>query len=371
MSLLGFYLLIKSNKNELFYIGFFIALLWFYWIGFSFKYYDLGFLAPFITLFIALAYGVIFWICGVFNSLCIRALLLFSVSFIAPFGFNWLDFRLLLLNTPFKASFFSLFLIFLSTVLMLKIKKWWRFLTPVLLLFALNFDNIKSDETFLDIKIVSSFIDQSKKWNHKFLNEQVELVFNEIQKGIDEGKDLILFPESALPLFLNLNDSLMDALKAHSNHISIVIGSLYKSDEGAYNTAYHFENGEVTYAHKVILVPFGERVPLPKFLTDLINRYFFFGASDFLTSSTPTDFLIKGKKARSAICFEATKSELFEGNPSFMLAMSNNAWFTPSTQPVLQKRVLKLYATLHKTTIYHSVNGAKGGVITPTSSLFY
>ena len=110
---------------------------------------------------------------------------------------------------------------------------------------------------------------------------------------------------------------------------------------------------------------------MPKFLTDLINRYFFFGASDFLTSNTPTDFLIKGKNARSDLCLEAPKREQFEGNPNYMLAISNNAWFTPSTQPALQKRVLKLYATLYKTTIYHSVNGAKGGVIAPISSLFH
>ena len=44
----GFWLLIGSNKIEAFWSGFFISLLWFWWIGLSFRYYDTLYLYPFL-----------------------------------------------------------------------------------------------------------------------------------------------------------------------------------------------------------------------------------------------------------------------------------------------------------------------------------
>jgi len=119
---------------------------------------------------------------------------------------------------------------------------------------------------------------------------------------------------------------------------------------------YIFENGKFTFAKKLVLVPFGEYVPLPKFARDFINNTFFAGQADFKTAKEPTDFFIKGEKFRNAICYEATCSEIYEGEVDYVIATSNNAWFAPSIEPTLQKLLMRYYARRNGVTIYHSAN---------------
>jgi len=115
----------------------------------------------------------------------------------------------------------------------------------------------------------------------------------------------------------------------------------------------------------MILVPFGEYIPLPSFLARPINTAIFGGASDYLSASEPTDFIIKDHIFRNAVCYEATCHELFEDKPHLMIATSNNAWFAPSIQPTLQRLLMQFYATKSNTVILHSANNAGGGIIYP------
>ncbi len=48
-----------------------------------------------------------------------------------------------------------------------------------------------------------------------------------------------------------------------------------------------------------------------------------------------------------------------------MIATSNNAWFTPSIEPTLQKLLLKYYAKKYDVTIFHSINGSENYTIRP------
>ena len=123
------------------------------------------------------------------------------------------------------------------------------------------------------------------------------------------------------------------------------------------------QNGEYQIAKKLILVPFGEYIPLPKFAQDYINDTFFSGQSDFLTAEKPTDFTIKGEVFRNAICYEATCQEIYEGDVKFVIATSNNAWFAPSIEPTLQNLLMRYYARKNGVTIYHSANYKGTGVV--------
>jgi len=46
-----------------------------------------------------------------------------------------------------------------------------------------------------------------------------------------------------------------------------------------------------------------------------------------------------------------------------MIVLSNNGWFTPSTEPTLQKLLLQYYSKKYGTTIYHSVNMSPSYVV--------
>ncbi len=368
MPIIGFYILFKEKSPVWFFSGFFVGLFWFYWIGFSFIYYGFAYLFPVACLFIALGYGFIFLLPSlVVKNTWIRAFLLVAfVSFLPPFGFNWLDFRLLLLNTPFGLDYISLFAFIFFVLCLSTLKGYKKLFAVVFLLFSLNTKvDLAKNQLPFSISLINSQIPQEDKWKKELTSQFVRENIQKINQAIKEKKEIIIFPESAFTLFLNRIPKLMDMLEKKSQKITIITGALTYENKKFYNSTYVFADGKTSIFHKVILVPFGEEIPMPNFLKKWINEIFYEGAEDFSTAKNPQDYQIKGINIRNAICFEATTSLLYKNKPKFMIAMSNNAWFTPSFEPLIQHLLLLLNANLNHTTIYHSVNGSKSEIIYP------
>lgn len=364
LAILAFYSFLSIPKRSILFAGFFIGIFWFYWIGYSFKYNGVGYLEPFISLAFGFIYMLFFSPLAFSQKSYIRAILLLLLSFVEPMDFNWLVMQLPLVDTFFGLSRYHFVALLIALALFLEFGfKKISLISLVFLALALNFTPPKQQDAPLKIKLIQTDISQNIKWSKDNLQKTVDGVFSEIKKAIDDGYDIILFPESALPLFLNHQPLVELNLLDLSNSIGIVVGSLYEEDGQNYNVTYAFDNGIRLLAKKMILVPFGEYIPLPSFLRDRVNNYFFGGASDFKTASKPTDFTLRGVKFRNAICYEASREELYADSPRFMLASSNNAWFSPSIEPTLQKLLISFYARKYNTTVYHSTNYLGAGVI--------
>ncbi len=366
-AIIGFYGLLTCEKKTFTWVGFFIGILWFYWIGFGFGFYDLNYLIPLVVIGFGIIYGLFFWsISKLGITPEIRAFFLFLFVFFKPFGFNWFKPELIFINSYFSTDiyFYGLFLIVLT--LCVRLKKLWK-LIGILLLITLTFFNKPLHVTLpnLDIAIPITNLDQGKKWKKEFRNQIVENNFFLIKEAIKAKKDLIILHESAFPLYLNLDIKTLNRLKKLSYDIVIVTGGLHVKENLVYNSSYLFQNGEFKIADKVVLVPFGEKIPLPKWAVDIINNLFFNGADDYKNAQNVFNFEIENYTFRNAICYEATTDRLYENSPKYMIAISNNAWFTPSIEPTLQNLLLKLYAKKYKTIIYHSANSGISGIILP------
>lgn len=362
--LLSLYLLLTIDKKALFYSGFTISILWFWWLGYSFVHYELSFLIPLILIGVGLIYGLLFYLTGMIENIFFRALGLFILSFVYPFGFNWLQLELPFVNSLLGTSKIDFALILLSIILIVKLENYKRYIAIVPLLFALNIQSYTIQPPQLKIHLASLDILQEHKWDKIYLEEIINKNFEEIDKAIENKNDLVVLPETAFPLLLNKNQKLIQKLKEKSTKISIITGSLYKKDGLYYNSTYFFEDTKMEVAHKVVLIPFGEAVPFPKLIKDIINNNFYDGASDYEASIEATDFTIKGIKFRNAICYEATTNKIFENlKGKYMIAISNNAWFVPSTQPTLQNLLLKYYALKHNVKIFSCANMSANKVI--------
>lgn len=359
-ALTAFYLVLINPKKSLFWTGFFIGVFWFWWVCKSFYYYDLKWMMPFIVLGLGLAYGLFFYLIAFIDKLYFRFIMLFGISFFAPFGFNWFKPELLLVQSYFDVSKLSYILILLSLVLI--IKRYYK-LSIIPLLFILDFNTTTNYNPPISIYMPNINIAQEQKWLKNNRDSIIDQNNHHIKYAIKEGFDLVILPETAYPVILNKNEKLLYQLKEYSKKISIVTGALYVNGSQYNNSSYHFEDGKVNIAHKVVLVPFGEAVPLPKKIRDFINDTFYNGAKDYSTALYPTDFNIKGVQFRNAICYEATRDELFANSPEFMIAISNNAWFTPSIEPTLQALLMRYYSKKYSTTIFNVANGSKNIVI--------
>ena len=349
-------LLLYISKRAVLFAGFSIGILWFYWIGYSFTYTGTAYLTPFVTLGFGFVYTLFFGVLALSSKSYIRALLLFLLSFIEPFDFNWMQIELIFIESYIKIDKLSLALVLLALSLPPSMPSKFRYAPLLLLLFTFRFSYPQADLAPLKIKLFNTEVLQEQKWKAENLDATLTMIFSAIQEAKKEHYELIIFPESVFPMYLNLYPKLLTLLRENSHDISIVAGALLYENNQSFNVTYMFEDGELSIAKKMVLVPFGEYIPLPKFAQDFINETFFNGESDFSTGDQPTDFTISHHKFRNAICYEATCQEIYSGDVKYVIATSNNAWFAPSIEPTLQNLLLRFYARKNNVTIYHVAN---------------
>ena len=370
-ALFVFYLLFELNKKELFWGGFLSGIFWFWWIGYSFSYYGLDLLIIPVILIVAFVYGVLFFLGGLSNNIIYRLSYFFIFSFIGILGFNWFKIDLVLVNTYLNSSKYIFFALLSLSAVLVYLYRLNRIKEGVLIYFAgililgiVSFDTKVPLKPKLNIYQNTTNIPQDIKWEKNIIKKTIQNNLDDIDKAVKSGYDLIIFPETSFALPLNIDIRLQNTLKEKSKDISILTGALYKKDGLYYNSTYLFQKGLVQIAHKVVLVPFGEAVPFPQMIRDWINDTFYKGAKDYEVALEPTTFDIKGVKFRNAICYEATTDDIYKNiDTPYVIAISNNAWFTPSVQPSLQKLLLKYYANKYDLMIYDVTNKSGSSII--------
>ena len=357
------YGLLHAPKKVLPIAGFWIGLFWCYWIGFSFEFYGLGWAIGLVSLGFGFVYALYYGVMGLTSNPLIRAEILFGLTYVWPMDFNWMQPELIFVNSylGFSKWQFALILFSLASTAWFKSTK--KLFPLLLILFAIQIHYPKPPIPELKIKLVSTDIPQDIKWEESQQYRLNTENLDAIQDAIREKYDLIVLPEASFALFMNHHPSLIAYLQKLSYQITIVTGALYEEDGLNYNVSYLFQNGHVSVAKKTILVPFGEYIPLPAFIKEWVDRVIFDGASDFVTADKPTDFIIHGVKFRNAICYEATRKELYTPDVRYMIAMSNNGWFTPSIEPTLQKLLIQFYARQNNTIVFHSANSGGTGIV--------
>ena len=367
-AVIGLLFILNQKKEINFWSGFFIGIFWFYWIALSFRYYDLSYMVPFVIVLVGFIYAIIFTLISYPSNPFLRALLLLFLSYLHPFHFSWLKPELIFINSYLgvKKWQFSiiLFALSLASYLYKKDKKLLALLSLSFIIFAADLSHKKKSECFQDIALIDQKIPQDIKWDPRYKEQIIQKDLFSIKKAIKDKNKMVILSESAFPIYLNKDEELLKILKKLSKKIVIIAGALRYTKNGYYNSTYYFINGKVKIADKVVLVPFGEEIPLPKFLKDLINRLFFDGAEDFKTAKHPTIIKIEGKTFTNAICYEATEDIIYKNHPRYIIDISNNAWFTPSIEPTLQYLLLKYYAKIYHTIIIHSANMGISGIIT-------
>ena len=367
LGLMTLYLLLASNTKTWFIFGASTGLLWFWWIAVSLIHYEMLWAVPLELLIIMLSYGSLYGLISWVSEksaafltstssllpMTLKSLGLLGLSYVHPFGFDWLKPELIFIESYLGIEKWQ-FAVILGVITLSIWKKQLLFLLLVVIAYQ---PNPKTNSNLpKHIALITTHTKVKEKWDESRHAEQFRAIFKHIDQAIKEKKSLIILPESVFPIFLNRSEKYLAMLEEKAKHISIVTGGLYWDGETPRNSTYIFTDGKISIANKVVLVPFGERNPLPDFLSDWVNEVFYDGAVDYKASQDVIDYQIDGITYRNAICFEGTSEKLYEGRPKKMILLSNNGWFIPSTEPTLQKLLLQYYSKKYGTTIYHSVN---------------
>ena len=407
------------------YFGFFAGLLLLYWIALSFRYSPFPLLIPLVWLGIGGIIGIIFWILLYFEDLVFRILTLMLLGSIHPFGFDWLIPQSFFAYSVFGVSNWDFFFIVVGVALIalalfkrdmsafrfllfskklkqskkpsfinIKINIGAGFMGVISLLLALNVDGLGINDINAttptnsqntqnlaqyplplyqslqdlsnQISLTQTHFAQDFKWNKTSLDVIKTALFEAINDAKARHKKIIVLPETILPFILNgereYEITSLEHLKNASENIAIILGAFSKPN---FNSTYVIYKGEVIILNKVILAPFGEKMPLPDIIAKPLLELFF-GVSEGLDSAlTPQDFTLFQWKFRNAICYEGTSQELYADNPSLVVMISNNGCFYQSIEPYLQRTLLKYRARKSNAVILHSANLSPSFMMTP------
>ena len=191
----------------------------------------------------------------------------------------------------------------------------------------------------IDVALIQGAVPQEIKWQAQYRNLSLEL-YPELT-GPFWGKDLIIWPETAIPGFPEQLRGYLDGLERDASHAGsrLLVGLPTRDpDTGArFNSMVMLGGGQEQVYNKRRLVPFGEYLPLKPLLQPALAMLnvsiadFSPGAGD-----APPLFHADGFAVGLSICYEAVFGAHFRSalpEAETLINISNDAWFGASASP--------------------------------------
>lgn len=227
------------------------------------------------------------------------------------------------------------------------------------------------------VGIAQGNIEQHLKWNPNFQETTFRIYRDESLELARRGARLLVWPETAAP-FLFQEDAVwrgrLLALAAEAK-ADILFGALAKGEGGGfYNRAYLIgPDRQVRGLYdKMHLVPFGEYVPLQRYLPFVRRMAHMIG--DFSAGQDPRPLLSStGASVGVMICFESLFPEIsgaFAQNGANILAnITNDMWFGDTAAPHQHLTLLTFRAVENRRWIVRAANTGISAFIDPAGRI--
>lgn len=225
-------------------------------------------------------------------------------------------------------------------------------------------------ETGKTLRLVQPNAPQHQKWDPRFAPLFVE---RQLEFSAAPGApDLIVWPETAIPYWLDQAAPVFQAIAARSRGIPVVLGILRQAEDGSYrNSLVTLDGaGQVTQVHdKHHLVPFGEFVPLRGLAERIGLAALAAQGGNFLPGAGP-QLLDLGDvgKAIPLICYEAVfprHSSLTGPRPDLLLQVTNDAWFGTWSGPYQHLAQARMRAIEQGVPLARAANTGVSAMIDP------
>lgn len=225
----------------------------------------------------------------------------------------------------------------------------------------------------LRVSVVQGNIPQDQKWDSKIK----EIIFEKYRRltllAAAEKPDLIVWPETSFPGYLEDEPILSAKLRSlvRQSQTGVLVGAPTMGDFDKnlrfYNSAVWFgaDGEEKARSHKLHLVPFGEYIPYEPLLGFLRN---FVQIGHFNSGAGPVLFHVRSRyqkipiEARfaSLVCFEDIFPELVRGfvgrGANFLVNMTNDAWFGKTAAPYQHAQASVFRAVENRVPVIRSAN---------------
>ncbi|HEV8310954.1 MAG TPA: apolipoprotein N-acyltransferase [Methylomirabilota bacterium] len=229
----------------------------------------------------------------------------------------------------------------------------------------------------IPVAIIQGNIDQSIKWNRAYQQETLR-IYAELTRRAAPGMRLVVWPEAAVPAYLLYEPWVLGWLTDLAGEVRapLLVGAPDARREGRatryLNSAFFVGQAGVQARYdKMQLVPFGEYVPLKGLL-------FFVEAiaaeiGDFTPGRERVIFPLQGTPFGAVICYEVIFPDLFrqfvvEG-ASFMVNITNDAWFGDSGGPLQHLAMVPLRAVENGVAIVRAANTGVSTLVAPSGRI--
>jgi apolipoprotein N-acyltransferase len=238
----------------------------------------------------------------------------------------------------------------------------------------------------LKVTIVQGNIDQSIKWNPAYQAETIRVYRSLSLSSKPFAPELVVWPETAVPIFFQDEEELALEIRQTARQLAayFIFGS---PAYGRYGDSIHYLNrayllspeGEVIDAYdKVHLVPFGEYVPLKRYLPFV--RRLVVSAGDFKPGEKVAPLPLSKAGAGVLICYESIFPEpartMTRNGADLLVNLTNDAWYGMTSAPYQHFSMAVFRAVENRRPLARAANTGFSafidarGEITQTTELF-
>lgn len=236
-----------------------------------------------------------------------------------------------------------------------------------------------TDKT-LDLALVQPNLPLLEKWRP----DELDNILSEFQKTTATllDQDLVIWPESAIP---TLQNNILDFLSKidstlKENHVGLLSGIPTNINSKVQSTPAtgQYRNSVISLGqatgsyHKRRLVPFGEYVPMERWLRGTI-AFFDLPMSAFSAGAEQQRLIHLGTvQIATAICYEIAYPDLIArdaANANILLTVSNDTWFGDSIGPHQHLQMARMRALENAKPLLRASNDGFSVVISPRGNI--
>lgn len=204
----------------------------------------------------------------------------------------------------------------------------------------------------LSVAAVQGNVSQHNKWDPEQMRSQIR-TYRELSEPLWD-RDLILWPETALPATQGQVAPILDAIetRALETDTTFITGIPWYGNTPHYPESV-FHNSMITLGraqgnyHKQRLVPFGEYVPFESLLRGTIELLNLPMSVFRPGPENQSPLRLAGVAVHPFICYEITYADFVARNSQgtgFLLTVSNDAWFGHSIGPFQHQQIARTRA---------------------------
>jgi apolipoprotein N-acyltransferase len=228
----------------------------------------------------------------------------------------------------------------------------------------------------LKVAIAQGNVEQDHKWDPAYQNETMSRYRTLTANAAERHPDLVVWPETATPFFFQepgaLRESILDLAAEHK--VPVIFGSpAFRQDRAGaieeLNRAYlvSADGRELASYDKMQLVPFGEYVPYAGVLF-FVNRIVE-AVGTVVPGVTPTVFRLPAARFGVLICYEdvfpALTRRFIAGGADFLVNITNDAWYGPTSAPRQHLAQATLRAIENRVPLVRAANTGISAIVDP------